>query len=214
MTLGRELVELLALEPPRLGDQLRGSPLGHDVVALLQPGRERPLAGAHRVRAHRHARHVLDAARDDDIVLTRHHAQRGEVGRLLPRAAHPVERRAAHVHREARDQRRVARDVEPLLTELVDAAEDDVLDLGSVDADAGDELAKHVRREVVGADGGESAVPLSDGATHGSNDDGVSHGGPPEVMTSTESRFILQETGRRSTAASRKRRTLTSARVF
>ena len=119
-----------------------------------------------------------------------------------------------HVHREARDQRRVARDVEPLLAELVDAAEDDVLDLGSVDADAGDELSNHMRREVVGADGGESAVPLSDGATHGSNDDGVSHGGPPEVMTSTESRFILQETGRRSTAASRKRRTLTSARVF
>src|SRR5205823_12280316 len=46
----------------------------------------------------------------------------------------------------------------------------------------------------------------SDGATHGSNDDGVSHGGPPEVMTSTESRFILQETGRRSTDAPRKRR--------
>src|SRR3989454_10967098 len=168
-------------------------------VALLQPGRERPLAGAHRVRAHRYARHVLDAARDDDVVLTRHHAQRGEVGRLLPRAAHPVERRAADVHRKARDQRGVARDVEPLLAELVDAAEDDVLDLGSVDADAGDELSNHMRREVVGADGGESAVPLSDGTTHGSNDDGVSHGGPPEVMT--ESRFILQETGRRSTDA-------------
>src|SRR5881628_3381567 len=80
-----------------------------------------------------------------------------------------------------------------------------------------DDLAAHVLRELVarvGIDGGESAVPLSDGATHGSNDDGVSHGGPPKVMTSTESRFILQETGRRSTAASRKRRTLTSARVF
>src|SRR2546430_1946221 len=41
VALRRELVELLALEPPRLGDQLRGNPLGHDVVALLQPGRER-----------------------------------------------------------------------------------------------------------------------------------------------------------------------------
>ena len=96
---------------------------------------------------------MLDAARDDHIVLARHHAHRGEVGRLLPRAAHAVERRTAHVHREARDQRGVARDIEPLLAELVHAPEDDVLDLGGIDADAADELPEHVRGEIVGADG-------------------------------------------------------------
>src|SRR2546428_524269 len=84
---GREPVELLPLEPPRLGDQLRGDPLGHDVVALLEAGRERPLAPAHHVRTHRHACHVLDATRGIHLVLARRHPHRGAVGRLLPPAA-------------------------------------------------------------------------------------------------------------------------------
>src|SRR5205807_9066068 len=113
-------------------------------------------------------------------VLARHHAHRGEVRRLLPRTAHPVERRATDVHREARDQCSVARDVESLLTELVDAAKDDVLDLRGVDADPSDELPEHVCREVVGPDGREPTVPPPNGGTDGSNDDGVSHTGLPE----------------------------------
>ena len=123
---------------------------------------------------------MLDTARDNDVVLARHHAHRSEVRRLLPRTAHPVERRATDVHGEARDQRGVARDVESLLTELVDASEDDILDLRGVDADPGDQLSEHVRREVVGADGGEPAVPPPNGGTDGPNDDGVSHTGLPE----------------------------------
>src|SRR2546430_2321829 len=91
VTLGRELVELLALEPPLLGDQLRGDPLGDDREALMEPGRQGALAGALGVRAHWHPRHVLDAARDDDVVLARHDAHRREVRGLLAGAAHAVE---------------------------------------------------------------------------------------------------------------------------
>src|SRR3970040_1810048 len=63
VALGGELVQLLALEPPLLGDQLGGEPLGDDVVALGELRADgavpRPLA----VGAHGDPGHALDATR-------------------------------------------------------------------------------------------------------------------------------------------------------
>src|SRR5262249_29274816 len=171
----------LSLEAPLLGDQLGGDALRHDVVTLRETRRQRSVAGATGVRAHRHARHVLDATGDDDVVLAGHDALCREVGGLLAGAAHPIERGPAHIEGQAGDQRGIARNVEALLAELVDAAKNDVLHLGRVHADAADEITQDQRREVVGANGRELPVLFADGGANGSDDDSVSHESSSEV---------------------------------
>ena len=64
--LERVRVELLAREAPLLGDHLGRDPLRDDLPALEQLVRE-----VAAVRAHRDARHHLDARRDDDVELPR-----------------------------------------------------------------------------------------------------------------------------------------------
>ena len=108
--LERERVELLARERPLLGDQLGRDALRHEVgIPLVQPRRRTGRLPSDR-RAHRHAAHALDAGRDHDVVRARDHTLRGEVDRLLRRAALPVDRRAGHGVGEAgREQRRCGR---------------------------------------------------------------------------------------------------------
>ena len=192
MALRGKLVELLALESPLLGDHLGRDPLRHDVEALLELWRERPVAGSHGVGAHRHARHVLDPAGDHDVVLAGHHAHRGEVGGLLARAAHPVESRAAHLDGKTGDQRGVSRDVEPLLADLIDAAEDDVLDLGRIDLQAGDQILQYQRREIIRANARELSAFAPNGRPHGPDDDCIPH---DDLPGATEQQFILPGPG-------------------
>src|SRR4051794_38319524 len=134
------------------------------------------------VRAHRDARHHLDAARDDEVELPRPHRRgRAEV-RLHRRAALAVGRRAAHGLGPAGGERRVARDVPRLLVDLRHAAELDVLDPGRVDVVAADQPVQHLRREVVGADRRERPVAPPDRAAHRVDDEGV--GLPPRHAAS------------------------------
>src|SRR4030095_9433069 len=149
--------------------------LRDDVEALLELRRERTVTRPQSVRAHGHPRHVLDAAGNDHIVLAGHDAHRREVRRLLAGAAHPVESRAAHVDREPRDERGVPRDVEPLLAELVDAAQNDVLDVRRIDAAPPDEIVQAESGQVVGADSGELAALSPDRGTHRAHDDRITH---------------------------------------
>jgi hypothetical protein len=128
-------------------------------------------------RAHRHAAHVLHAARDHALVLAGHHAHRREVGGLLAGAAHAVERRAADVQRKAGDQGGVAGDVEPLLAHLVHAAHHHVLDLARVDLHARHQGLERVGQEVVRAIARELAVLPADGGTDRADDHRVLHGG-------------------------------------
>ena len=92
-------------------------------------------------RRERQVAHVLDARADHRVVHPRGDQRGGEVDRLLGGAALAVDRRAGRLDRQALLQPRVARDVEALLAELLDAAGDHVLDLGRLDARALDHLA-------------------------------------------------------------------------
>jgi hypothetical protein len=112
-------------------------------------------------------------------VLSRRDHAEAEVGRLLARAAHAIQRHAADVEREAGDERGVAGDVEALLARLVDAAEDDVLDLDRIDPGPRHDRAQDLRGEVVRAHGGQLPVPAPDGRAHGLDDDDVPHPWPP-----------------------------------
>src|SRR4029079_9427238 len=89
--------------------------------------------------------------------------------------AHAIEGGAADVEWEPRDQRGVAGDIEPLLADLVDAADHDVLDLRGVDLHALDECLERVGEQVVRANPGERAALLSHGRSHRPDDHRVCH---------------------------------------
>jgi hypothetical protein len=74
------------------------------------------------------------------------------------------------------DEGGVPRDVEPLLAQLVDAADDHVLHFGGVDLAPLHEGLQRVGQEVVRAGGGESAVSLAHGGARRSHDHCVVHG--------------------------------------
>ena len=91
---GAERVEVLAGDAVLVGDHVgadalrRQAGLGVAVELLL---REREAHALHDRGAHRGAGHDLDAGGDDDVVGAGHHALRGEVHRLLARAALAVD---------------------------------------------------------------------------------------------------------------------------
>ncbi len=114
------------------------------------------------VRAHRDARHRLDARGNDDVeVAGLDRGCRVERG-LHRRTTLAVDRRRGDGLRPPRDECGDAAHVERLLADLGDATHLDVLDLGGVDADPADEAVEHVRGEVVGPNGGERTVPAAD----------------------------------------------------
>ena len=137
--LERVRVELLAREAPLLGEHLGRDALRDDLPALEQLVRE-----VAAVRAHRDARHHLDARRDDDVELARpDRGGRVEV-RLHRRAALPVDGRAAHRLGPAGDERRHAADVPALLADLRHAAHLHVLDLRGIEVVPRDERVQHL----------------------------------------------------------------------
>ena len=172
----RDLVELLAGELPAVGDHLRRQALGHEaaVVALEHLRREGAVAADH-VGEHRHARHRLDAAGDDEVVVPGDEARGGEVHGLLARAALAVDGGAGHRLGEAGGERGVARDVDALLADLRDAAPQDVVDERGVDPGTGDEGVEHGGRQVAGVHSRQRLARLADAdrRTNGSDDDGV-----------------------------------------
>ncbi len=76
----------------------------------------------------RRACHALDAARDHQARLPGLDRARSSADRIHPGAAQAVQRRAGHVGRQPREQRGHARDVAVVLTGLVRAAVDHVVD--------------------------------------------------------------------------------------
>ncbi len=122
------------------------------------------------VRAHRDARHHLDAGRDDDVELPGPD-RRGRVEvRLHRRAALAVDRCPADGLRPAGDHRRHPADVPALLADLRHAPHLHVLDLGRVEVVAGDEAVQHLRRELVAARARKRPVPPADRAADGVDD--------------------------------------------
>src|SRR5215217_1682172 len=139
-------VDVVARELPLLRDQLRRDALRDDLEAV---GDEVGEVAA--VRAHRDARHHLDAGGDDDVELAGPDRGRGVEVRLQRRAALPVDRRRRHLDRPAGGHRRHAADVPALLADLGDASHLHVLDLARVQVGARDQPVQHLRRELVAA---------------------------------------------------------------
>ena len=158
-------VERLAREFPLGGERLGGDPLRDDLPALEQLVRE-----VAAVRAHRHARHHLDAGRDDDVELAGpDRGGRIEV-RLHRGAALAVDGRPTDRLGPAGDHRRHPADVPALLADLRHAAHLHVLDLGRIEVVAGDEAVQHLSRELVAARPRKGAVPPPDRAANGVDD--------------------------------------------
>ncbi len=130
---GTELVEVLAGDAVLGGDHVgadalrRQAGLGVAVELLL---REREPHALDDRGAHRRAGHHFDARRDDDVVRAGHDALGGEVHRLLAGTALAVDRRRRNLLGPPGGEHGVAADVERLLTDLHDAAHDDVVDHG------------------------------------------------------------------------------------
>ena len=94
---------------------------------------------------------------------------------LLAAAALTVDRHRADVLRQPGDQPAHPGDVVGLLTELRDAAADDLLHIAGVDAGLLDERLLRGAQQLGGVQAGQPSVPLADRAASGFNDDRVTH---------------------------------------
>src|SRR5207302_8192546 len=175
-----ELVEVLPAQPPLVGDHLRGEALVDQVVLLGQLGRERRPGAVHHRAAHGDAAHALDAGGDGDVADARGDQVGGEVHSLLRGPALAIDGGSGNLDGIAREQHRLATDVDRLLAHLGDTAEDDVLDGGRVDARAADHLTQDVRGEVDGVHLAQVAVLLvaaTQRGAHRLHDDDIGHAG-------------------------------------
>ena len=160
------------LIPCRSAEDLADLELRHELPVdhlevLLGEGPE----AARRVRCHRHPAHRLDPARDGDVVGAGEHALRGEVDRLLRRAALPVDRGGRHVLGQPGADPRVAGHVGRLLAHLGHAAADDVVDPLGIDPGALDELGQREAEEIGGVPPRQPSLALADRRAEGVDDD-------------------------------------------
>ncbi len=179
----REGLHVLAADVPLLGDHLGRAELADLLVAIArlpsgrlgERSREAVLVSDQHRGGDRDGAHVLQAAGDDEVLRSGHHALGGEVHRLLRRAALAVDRHAGHVVGESRDEPGRTGDVTGLRADRVAAAHDDVVDGARVDASAIDERLEHVAAEIGGVHLGERTAAAADRRTYGVNDECFSH---------------------------------------
>ena len=144
-----ELVEVDLGDLPLVGDHLGRDALVDQVVLLEQLGRVGVPVLTHHLGgiAEGEVTHVLDTATDHHVMDAGSDHRRGVVDRLLGRTALAVDRGGRSLDREAGLEPGVAPDVDALLTELLDTAGHDVLDLGRVDARPLDDVPVGVGQE-------------------------------------------------------------------
>src|SRR3989454_567591 len=183
-----ELVHL----PPRdlvlVRDEVGRDALLNDLVFLEQLRAQRSGVGAQSDTGHH-----LDAARDDDVVLTRHDLHRGEVERLESRGAHPVHAGPRDRLRESRDQRREAGDVQALFVDLGDAAQHDILDDLRLDPGSVRERPKDERGQLVRSPVFQRAGTLPNRRAYGVRMDGSSIP-PPKDPPHTHGAWLTRGT--------------------
>src|SRR5262249_53954118 len=176
------LVHLLPADPVLASDELCGDALWHQVVQLEQLGRERVAGALSDVGPHGHARHALDASSNRDVGDAALDQVRGEMDRLLARAALAIDGRCRGLDRKAGGEPGVAADVQALLPDLTDAAEDHVLDLAGLDTRAVDDLLENHRTQDYGMEVLELAVPPAEWRAHAFDDDRFTHDLPPKNL--------------------------------
>ena len=112
--LGGVGVDVLAGPALEGGDEVGADALRHELGGRRRLGVHRPGAA---VGAHRHPRHRLDAAGEDEVLEAGAHLLRGQVDRLQAAGAEPVDLDAGHRVRQAGGERRRPGDVRALLAD-------------------------------------------------------------------------------------------------
>ena len=154
----------------RLHQRIDETPADGGVVHL-----DRTLERLGALRQHeRRARHRLDAAGDDEVLLARTDRARGRADGVEPGTAEPVDGGAGDAVRQAGQQGRHPGDVAVVLAGLVGAAERHVVQARPV----GPRMARHQgadrnRRQIVGAHLGERPSEAADRRPHRVADEGV-----------------------------------------
>lgn len=173
------LIQLGSGQPEVLGDHFCAHTLVelHSVVSLADQRAERlaELGGA-ACGADGDAAHAFNAAGDGDVVVATDDSGRSEMQGLLRGSACPIHRHTGDRFGPARGQYGVSADAAGLLTDLADAAPQDVVDCARVEVVAFGEGAKDMCGQVDRVDPGQPSVPLSDRCANCVDDDGVVHG--------------------------------------
>ena len=179
-----EGLHLVTRDVPLFGDQFGAPELGNLLGAVaVHPSRR---AGEWVVMAEGPGRlecrgdgnhaHVLHAARHDQVLEAGHHAHGGEADRLLARPALTVDGGTGDGLGKAGGQPCRASDVTGLRANVVDAAEDHVVDGHRVQVVALHHFADDVGAEVGRVHLGQAASPLAGGGPDGVDDISLGHG--------------------------------------
>ena len=183
MAFQSETLVVLAAELPLVGDHLGAAELRDLLVSVARfpaaatgpwVGAAVGLAGRERAQD-RELTHLLHAAGDDEVRRAAHDGLGGEMYGLLGRSALAVDGDTGHRLRKAGCECRCAGDVAGLGTDVVQTAEDDVIDRGGVHVVSTDDGLDDMRGHVGRMFGGESAVSLADGGADCVDDEGFGH---------------------------------------
>ena len=176
MALVAEVVNFLALDAEALRHFIGGDALGHELVHIHHAGREG--RGSAHIAAHRHPRHVLHTAGDDDLRLPRSDHRRAQMHRLLARATLEIHRRRRQLDWPFRLKHDIPRDVHALLIHLRHATHDDVVDILRCGATAGEQLVERPGAQRDRVDFSKPAVAPPNGCANRLHDDYFAHGFP------------------------------------
>jgi hypothetical protein len=119
--------------------------------------------------------HALDSTGYQQVTLAGANRVGGRDDRLQPRATETVHRLPRHLHRQSRQKCRHPGNVPVVLTGLVGAAEDHVIDPLRRKATL-DQRANGGRRQIIGPEICQRAAGAPDGGAHGGGNKGIRHG--------------------------------------
>ena len=214
-----ECVGIGAGDAPLVGDALGALELGRHLVLLevaLRDGDTEAECLAP-PDTDGDAAHQFHATGEGDIDDAAADQRGGEVGGLLATAALGVDGGGRGGDGQPGAEPCGAGDVERLLADLADAAADDLIDLGRVDAGPVDDGLLDGGQHLGRVHGGQAAVALADGRADGVDDDDVAHGGSlrwrPCQASTLRSVHRTTRTNTASSTSSARRSSSTTDRV-
>ena len=163
-----ELILLLTTHAMHLAEQFRGQAHHHRRLGCVLAGRRVDVDPV----CHRHVLHVLDTANDIEVSHAGLDVGGGDMQGTHRGTTQAVDRLRRYGARNAGHDGGITRDVHGLLQGLVDAAPDDVVDLGRHQAGIAIEQRLHHRGgQILGAHMSEGAIlGLGHGGTHAIDD--------------------------------------------